>query len=98
MSYEPGREPQAPDTYFRLDSDWRRRTAWAADTLAGLHDLGVLVPVEIDYENPVTYLHATIWSLRNDWEADRPMPNEDELQHWVERIIALSIEGGNDDG
>ena len=55
-----------------------------------------VVPGEIDYENPVTYLHATIWSLRNDWEADRPMPNEDELQHWVERIIALGIEGGDD--
>ena len=55
-----------------------------------------VVPVEIDYENPMTYLHATIWSLRNDWEADRPMPNEDELQHWVERIMALGIEGGDD--
>ena len=58
--------------------------------------MDMVIPVEIDYENPVTYLHATIWSLRNDWEADRPMPGEDELQHWVERIIALGIEGGDE--
>ena len=60
------------------------------------HTAACFVPIEIDYENPVTYLHATIWSLRNDWEADRPMPNEDELLHWVERIIALGIEGGDE--
>ena len=37
-------------TLYRIDPDWTKSTAWAADTLAGLRDLGVLVPVVIDYE------------------------------------------------
>lgn len=31
--------------YYTIDDDWTKRTAWAADTLAGLRDLDVLVEV-----------------------------------------------------
>ena len=80
------------DQLYRLDSDWMKRTAWAADILAGLHDIGVLVPVEIDYEALVAYLHATLWSLRRDWNNDEPLPSKDDVLHFAKRIMTVGIE------
>ena len=76
------------DQLYRLDSDWMKRTAWAADTLAGLHDLGVLVKVEFDYEAAADVLEGRMIGLRSRTGAMKA----------AQRSVnaALGIEGGDD--
>jgi len=38
--------PAEPTVLFWIDGDWQKRTAWAADTLARLRNLGVVKPID----------------------------------------------------